>query len=101
LRPSHEALALIEDETGESLIDLVLKGSRLAISRRHIAVITTHLIRAGATKDIDKRVSVQRIGELLAEESLRDTQLPITAVLSSAASGGRTASGELKAAMVH
>lgn len=101
LRPSHEAINAIEDDTGESLIDLVLRGQRMALPRRHMAIIATHLIRAGATRDVDKRVSVTRIGELIAEESIRDTQLPITAVLSSAASGGRTASGEVKAAVAN
>ena len=100
LRPSHTALSTIELATGKSLIELVRAGNAGAIKLAELGVVGGELIRAGAAEDdsMARSVSDERISELILEEGLAPATSILTLLLLSAATGGRTASGEVKAA---
>lgn len=102
LRPSHEALVAIEEATGVSTLALVRRGNAGELTYAALGAIAGELIRAGADEGdaITRAVDDERIGELIFES---DDGLPaitarLTLCLLDAATGGRTASGEAKAA---
>jgi hypothetical protein len=98
LRPSHDALKAIELATGRSIIELMRSGNAGAIKLGELGVVGGELIRAGADDDMVRSVSDDRISELILEEGLAGPISTLTLCLLSAATGGRTASGEAKAA---
>lgn len=98
LRPSHEAIRAIERKTERSTLELYSMGNRGALSLDQLGTIFGTLIRAGATTDLDRNVDDERIGELVYEDGQFKAMAKATLVLIEAASGGRTASGEAKAA---
>lgn len=100
LRPSHAALIAIEKRTGKSTLALVRQGNTLDISLADLGIIAAELIRAGADPDdqITRNVHAERLGELIMEEGLPVVTSRLTLCLLDAATGGRTASGEVKAA---
>jgi hypothetical protein len=100
LRPSHTALSTIEGTTGKSLIELVRAGNAGAMKLSELGVIGGELIRAGAAEDdsMTRSVSDERISEMILEEGLAPATSILTLILLSAATGGRTVSGEVKAA---
>jgi hypothetical protein len=100
LRPAHTALMAIERGTGQSIIELVRAGKFGGIKLAELGVIGGELIRAGADESdsMTRSVSDERISELILEEGLAGPISVLTLCLLSAASGGRTASGEAKAA---
>lgn len=97
LRPTYGAQIKIETATGKSYGELVNAASTGALHIGHARVIAAELIRAGATDDLTRRVSVERIGELIYEEGMPFVAPRLTLVLLDALRGGRTASGEAKA----
>ena len=100
LRPSHQAIRAIERKTGFSLLELVRLGNAHALSLDHVGVVSAELIRAGAGADdaATRAVHEDRIGELAYEEGVVKVTARVTLCLVEAANGGRTASGEAKAA---
>lgn len=98
LRPSHEALRAIEKATERSTLALVRLGNAADLSIEQLGTIAAALIRAGATEELTKRVSAERIGEMIFEEGLPHATSRLTLCLLDAATGGRDASGEAKAA---
>lgn len=98
LRPSHQALVAIEQKTQHSLIELVRLGNGHALPIQHVGIVAAELIRAGAEDQATRAVHEDRIGELVFEEGILGVVAKITLCLIDAASGGRTASGEAKAA---
>ncbi len=100
LRPSHQALLAIEQKTEHSLVELVRLGNAQALSLRHVGIIAAELIRAGAEPDdsTTRAVHGDRIGELAYEEGVLGVTARLTLCLADAAGGGRTVSGEAKAA---
>jgi hypothetical protein len=100
LRPSHAALLAIENGTGRSVIELVRSGNAGGLRLAELGMIAAELIRAGAAEDdgMTRGVADDRISELILEEGLAPATSVLTLCLLSAATGGRTASGELKAA---
>ncbi|WP_294292709.1 GTA-gp10 family protein [uncultured Sphingomonas sp.] len=98
LRPSHEAIRAIERKTDRSTLELYSMGNRGALSLDHLGVIFGELIRAGAARDLDRHVHDEQIGALVYEGGQHKAMARATLVLIDAASGGRTASGEAKAA---
>jgi hypothetical protein len=97
LRPSFTAVRAIEAETGKSLITLSRLGNLGDLSLDQVGIVASHLIRAGATDELDKMVSAERIAELAYEEGLPHVMARLTLLLVDAATGGRTATGEAKA----
>lgn len=102
LRPSHDAIVAIEDATGRSIMDLYRAGNTGSLTLTQLGAITGELIRAGADDDdtLTAQVNDERIGELIFEEGVYRAMARVTLCLVDAASGGRTASGEAKAAPV-
>lgn len=99
LRPSYEAIKALEKETGKTVLELVALGNAGRISIEDLGVIVAELIRAGAKPgDVAARVSGEGIGIKILEKGLISTIPLITLLLIDVASGGRTASGERKAA---
>ena len=97
LRPSFEAAQAIEVETGRALIELLRDANTMALSYADLGTICAEYIRAGAEDDLTRRISAERIAELIYEEGTARVIPVVTLVLVDAISGGRTASGEAKA----
>lgn len=100
LRPSVTALSNIEKQTGKATLALVRLGGIGELSLEQLGIVGSELIRAGAdpTDEFTKAVDPERIAELIFEEGLPAAQSRLTLCLMDAASGGRTATGEAKAA---
>lgn len=100
MRPSHSAMVAIERKTGQSIMDLLRAGNTGSLSLDHLGTISGELIRAGAGDGdtLTAQVDDDRIGELIFEEGVHRTMARVTLCLIDAASGGRKASGEAKAA---
>lgn len=100
LRPSHSAIVAIERETGQSIMDLFRAGNTGSLSLDQLGVISATLIRAGADAGdtLTAQVDDVRISELIFEEGVHRAMGRVTLCLIDAASGGRAASGEAKAA---
>lgn len=100
LRPSFTAIVAIEQKTGETTLALVRRGNTMQIPLADLGIIAAELIREGADpKDqMTRSVNAERIEELIFEEGLQRVTPRLTLCLLDAATGGRTASGEAKAA---
>jgi hypothetical protein len=107
LRPSHEALKAIERLTGTSVLALVRLGNVGELSIEQLGIVGAELIRAGAEPDDSMTAAVdsERVEELIFENDgpngvggLPYAQSTLTLCLLDAATGGRKASGEAKAA---
>lgn len=98
LRPSHAATRAIEGKTGLAILPLARLGARAELSSVQLGIIAAELIRAGAEDEMTKRVHAERIEELIFEEAIYVAQGTLSTCLIDAATGGRTASGEAKAA---
>jgi hypothetical protein len=107
LRPSHAALKAIERETDRSVLELVRLGNAGALRMSQLGIIAAELIRAGADEadDMTRSVDAERIEELIFENEGPDgvgglpyAQSRLTLCLLDGATGGRTVSGEAKAA---
>jgi hypothetical protein len=99
LRPSHPALKAIEKKTGRSNLALVRLGNVGDLTNEQMGIIAAELIRAGAQDAMTRAVSAERVGELIFEEGAATAGMRLTLCLLDAAAGGRTASGEAKAAV--
>jgi hypothetical protein len=99
LRPSFEACRAIEEALGASLIELAREANKMALSLDQLGTICAELIRAGARPGdaMTRAVAVERIAELIFEEGQSGVLPVVTLVLLDAITGGRTASGEVKA----
>ncbi len=98
LRPSHAALRSIEKKTDRSVLRLVQLGRACDLTLEQLGIIGCELIRAGAEDELTRRVDAERIGELIQEEGVMGPTARFTLCLYDAATGGRTATGEAKAA---
>lgn len=107
LRPSHSALKAIERETGTSILALVRLGNVGELTLEQLGIVGAELIRAGADENdsMTAAVDAERIEELIFENEgpngvggLPYAQSILTLCLLDAATGGRTVSGEAKAA---
>lgn len=100
LRPSITAIRAIERELDKSTLALIRLGRVGELTLDQLGVATAELIRAGAAPDDEMAQSVdaERISELIFETGLPDCQTRVTLCLLDAATGGREASGEAKAA---
>jgi hypothetical protein len=107
LRPSHSALKAIERETGCSVLALVRLGNVGELSLEQLGIIGAELIRAGADEkdSLTQGVDAERVEELIFENQGPDgvgglpyAQSVLTLCLLDAATGGRTVSGEARAA---
>jgi hypothetical protein len=97
LRPSYTAVKAFESRTGHSLIDL-LRGVNVGnLALEHLGIVAAELIRAGAEDELTRNVDSDRIAELIFEEGVALANARLALCLHSAATGGRTASGEAKA----
>lgn len=99
LRPSHAALVAIEEKTRQSTLALVRMGNAGDLTVTQLGTIAAELIRAGATDAMTRAVHADRIGQLIFEEGLPAAVSRLTLCLLDAATGGRTVSGEAKAAV--
>jgi hypothetical protein len=78
----------------------VRRGNVGELTLEQLGIVGAELIRAGAEPDdsMTRSFDAERIGELIFEEGLPQAQSRLTLCLLDAATGGRTASGEAKAA---
>lgn len=99
LRPSHQALVLIEQQTGHAIMALIQMAALGELKLETLGIIAAEMIRAGASDDDEatKHVSDERIAELIMEAGIPHVAATLVVVLTDAATGGRTASGERKA----
>lgn len=100
LRPSHGALKTIETKIGRATLSLIRLGNASDLTLSQLGVIAAEFIRVGANPDdrFTRNISAERIEELIFEEGLPHATARLTLCLLDAATGGRTASGEAKAA---
>lgn len=98
LRPSHAAVRAIERKTGHTAIELYSMGNRGGISLENLGRAVGELIRAGAEDELTAAIHDDKVEELIFEQGLHSAMARVTLCLIDAASGGRTASGEAKAA---
>lgn len=98
LRPSYTAIKAIETQTGASIVVLARRGNLGDLMLEQVGIIASEMIRAGAKSEMTRNVSAERIAELCYEEGLPHVTARLTLALIDAATGGRTASGEAKAA---
>ncbi|MGI4876656.1 MAG: GTA-gp10 family protein [Janthinobacterium lividum] len=103
LRPSFEAIGIIETSTGKTLYELASAAEGRKLTLGDAAEIIGQCIRAHArsTSDADMAVvRIGRIGELIYSETgglLVAVKVTIAPLLLLALTGGYTASGERKA----
>lgn len=102
LRPSYEAISAFEAQTNRSLIDLVRAAGDGQLKLGEASVIVTECIKAHGRSIDDKAMAVfnaKRIGELIqeAEGGFLIVIKRLELLLFMAATGGYTASGEVKA----
>jgi len=100
LRPSYEAVIACERQTGKSLIELAIAADNGTMGTEAAAIVVTECIRAWGRANADRAVAAvnaKRIGELLYDYGVMGVLPRVAIVLSRAASGGVTASGEPKA----
>lgn len=100
MRPSHAAVREIERKTERSAMGLLRLGNTGDLSVDQLGIIGGAFIRAGAGDGdtLTANVDDERIGELIYEQGLPHASAVITMALLDAATGGRKASGERKAA---
>jgi hypothetical protein len=100
LRPSHAALRAIETKTERSLLALLRMSSVGDLTLDQVGEVASELIRAGADEAdlITRHVGAKRISELCLEEGLPRIMARLSICLADAASGGRDAEGNAKAA---
>jgi len=103
LRPTYDAIVAFEDATGRGLVTLAQSASDGSMRLPEAAAIVTACVRAWGqvTGNTGARgVNAKRIGELILETKggLMVVLIRLAAMLLHAASGGYTASGEVKAA---
>lgn len=100
LRPSHAALRAIEAKTERSLLSLLRMASVGDLTLDQVGEVASELIRAGADESdlATRHVGAKRIGELAFEEGLPRIMARLSICLADAASGGRDAAGNVKAA---
>ena len=101
LRPSHTALAEVEQELG-AIYSLWRRANGFDLTYEEIGILLAALIRAGASPDdrLTAHVSASRIAELVFEEGVANVLPFLVLVLADAITGGRTVEGELKAVSV-
>jgi hypothetical protein len=100
LRPSYDAILAFEAQTGRALMDLAEAAGLGRLNTSEIAVIVTECIRETGRASDDKvmaNVNQRRIGELIIAEGQLIVLKRLELMLYLAASGGISASGELKA----
>jgi len=99
LRPTYEAIVEMEDSTALSLMELTRKADRHGLKLEEAAKVAVALIKAGASDPLTKFVSAEVIGQQIYEQGLVSVVIRLTLCLADAVGGGRTASGEAKAAV--
>jgi hypothetical protein len=99
LRPSYTALRAVEKKSGRSLMELARLANKVALPLPDLAIVATEMIRAGAGEDDlgAKAASPDKIEEMIFEEGVAAVSPTLFTVLFLAATGGVTASGEIKA----
>lgn len=102
LRPSYEAIAAFEADTGKSLIELSRNALAGTMTTADAAHVVCQCVRAWGRETGDKGWSganAPRIGHLIMEgPGLFATLVTLGGLLSMAATGGYTAQGKAKAA---
>jgi hypothetical protein len=98
LRPSRAAVRAIEEKTGKSTLELVSIGNSGGLRLAQLGVIAAQLVHAGAEDDLTRMITAERFEDLIFEQGLAGPMARFTLCLLDAATGGRTASGNVQAA---
>lgn len=96
LRPSFSAQVAIENALDKTYFELAAAAQSAAIKIQDAAVVVAELVNAG-TDDPLSKVSAERVGEMIYEAGMPSIAPVLAVCLIDALSGGRTASGEVKA----
>lgn len=102
LRPSHQAMVAVEEQTGKSCLALAVEAADCKMTLRDATIITTLCIQAwGASTDdeagrVARAVDQERIGELIHEYGLMKVVLRLEIVLLNAVTGGCKKDGSPK-----
>lgn len=101
LRPTYQAISAIESKTGKGLLALARDAADITLA--DAAIIATECIKAHGQHigdDMMAKYSANKIAEMMLETEggIAACLGRLTALLMVAATGGYTASGELKAA---
>jgi hypothetical protein len=91
MRPSHEAITLVEDQTGRSVLQLAQAADDGSLPLKHAAVIVTEFIKAWGRENAQphfEKFSARRISELLFDEGLLKVNPRVALVLWHALTGG-------------
>ncbi|SDC31000.1 hypothetical protein SAMN05444678_102266 [Sphingomonas sp. YR710] len=105
MRPSHEALQAIEDQTGLSMFRLSMQATSGDMKGLNIAIIVTECIKADlrhtGKADQADRWDVNRVGKLLmdTEGGLFEVIKKLIPLLNDAITGKYTSKGEAKPAV--
>jgi hypothetical protein len=100
MRPSYDAIQKMEAQTGSSLLQLAQAAGDGSITTGDAAIVVAECIRAAGEANGDANaagVNSARIGRLLMEVGMLIVAKRIELLLFLAATGGYTASGEVKA----
>lgn len=100
LRPSYEAIVEIERVTDDTLVSLAQAGLSFTLPLAKTAIVATELIKAHGRATDDRAMAafnVAGVGGLIFDAGSYQIGAIIGAVLSGAASGAYTPSGERKA----
>jgi len=105
LRPSQEAIAACERETGLSLFDLATLAANSRLRLDHMGIVVAELMRAyGKARPEDPKntsylgAKAEKVSGLIYEAGPPRIMAALTVILAGAINGGYTASGEAKAA---
>lgn len=98
LRPSKAAVRAIEQKLSLSTLELVRIGNGGGFRLDQLGVITAQLAHAGAEDELTRMISAERFEDMIYEEGLAGPTARLTLCLLDAATGGRTASGNARAA---
>ena len=99
LRPSYSAIAAIERKSERALPELIRMGNTGGMPLSVAGVVAAELVRAGAAEEdaLTKKVSAEKMAELIFEQGIPGAIARLTLGLLDAATGGRKASGEVRA----
>jgi hypothetical protein len=105
MRPSFEAIEAIEEQTGKSVLALLVASERGNLLSKEVYVIVCEFIKAWAKERIASGENtpetrnaagsnVGRIGDLVYKSGLLNAQLRLRIVLGAAVTGGTIPTGE-------
>jgi hypothetical protein len=98
LRPTFAACNSIEEQLGLSLIEICRKTNLCSLGYADIGIVLREFIVAGASDEMTRTFSAERLAELVFEEGSAGAFARLTLILADVIGGGRDADGNPRAA---